>query len=90
VALGSKGKGEYTYVWDGKDTNGKVQPDGTYGIIIRAENAEGKKVMVQSEISGKVNGVKTTNGTVYLELADGRSVELANVTEVVNTATTGS
>lgn len=88
--LGSKGKGDYTYVWDGKNTSGTAQADGTYGIIIRAENAEGKTVVVQSQISGKVTGVKTTNGTVYLELADGRTVELANVTEVVNTATTGS
>jgi flagellar basal-body rod modification protein FlgD len=62
--------------------------DATYGVIIRAENAEGKKVLVQSQISGKVTGVKTSNGTVFLELADGRTVELANVTEVVETATT--
>lgn len=89
-SLGSKGIGDYTYVWDGKDTNGTAQTDGTYGVIIRAENAEGKTVLVQSQISGKVTGVKTTNGTVYLELADGRTVELANVTEVVDTATTST
>jgi flagellar basal-body rod modification protein FlgD len=87
-ALGSKGKGDYSYVWDGKDTNGVTMKDATYGVIIRAENAEGKKVLVQSQISGKVTGVKTSNGTVFLELADGRTVELANVTEVVETATT--
>lgn len=87
-ALGSKGIGDYSYVWDGKDTNGTAMTDGTYGIIIRAENAEGENVLVQSQISGKVTGVKTSSGTVYLELADGRTVELANVTEVVETATT--
>lgn len=89
-ALGSKGTGDYSYVWDGKDTNGKAMTDGTYGVIIRAENAEGKNVLVQSQISGKVTGVKTVSGTVYLELADGRTVELANVTEVVETATTSA
>lgn len=89
-SLGSKGTGDYTYVWDGKNTDGTAQADGTYGIIIRAENAEGKTVVVQSQISGVVTGVKSSSGTVYLELADGRTVELANVTEVLNTATTGS
>lgn len=87
-ALGSKGIGDYSYVWDGKDYNGTAMTDGTYGVIIKANNAEGKNVLVQSQISGKVTGVKTVSGTVYLELADGRTVELANVTEVVETATT--
>lgn len=87
-ALGSKGIGDYSYVWDGKDTNGTAMTDGTYGVIVKATNAEGANVLVQSQISGKVTGVKTSNGTVFLELADGRTVELANVTEVVETATT--
>jgi flagellar basal-body rod modification protein FlgD len=89
-SLGSKGIGDYTYVWDGKDTDGNVMADGTYGVIVRAENAEGEKVLVQAQISGVVTGVKTSSGTVYLELADGRTVELANVTEVVNTAATST
>ena len=51
------------------------------------DHASGRYLRV---ISGKVTGTKTSNGTVYLELADGRTVELANVTEVVETATTSS
>jgi len=90
VNLGSKGEGEYTYVWDGKDTNGQTVSDGTYGIIIKAENSSGESVVVQSQISGVVTGVKTSDGTTYLELADGRTVALSNVTEVVSTASTSS
>lgn len=88
VSLGSKGIGDYSFVWDGKDTDGNTMTDGTYGVIIKAENAEGESVVVQSQISGIVTGAKTSNGTVYLELADGRTVELGNVTEIVNTAST--
>jgi flagellar basal-body rod modification protein FlgD len=88
VSLGSKSKGEYSYVWDGKNTDGKTVEDGTYGIIINATNSDGDKVVVQSQISGVVSGVKTSGGTTYLELEDGRTVELSNVTEVVNTAST--
>lgn len=90
VSLGSKGVGEYTYVWDGKDTNGNTMSDGTYGIILKAENSDGETVVVQSQISGVVSGVKTTDGTVYLELEDGRTVDLSNVTEIVTTASTSS
>lgn len=90
VSLGSKGVGEYSYVWDGKDTSGNTVSDGTYGIILRAENSSGDTVMVQSQISGLVTGVKTTDGTVYLELSDGRTVDLSNVTEIVSTASTSS
>lgn len=90
VSLGSKGSGDYTFVWDGKDTDGNAVTDGTYGIILKAENAEGDNVVVQSQISGKVTGVKSSGGTTYLELEDGRTVSLSNVTEVVATATTTS
>jgi flagellar basal-body rod modification protein FlgD len=90
VSLGSKGVGEYSYVWDGTDTDGNAVSDGTYGIIIKAENSEGESVVVQSQISGVVTGVKTSDGTTYLELEDGRTVELSNVTEIVTTASTSS
>ncbi|OIO04818.1 MAG: hypothetical protein AUJ49_02210 [Desulfovibrionaceae bacterium CG1_02_65_16] len=90
VPIGSKGKGDYSFVWDGKDTNGNTCADGTYGIIIKANNAEGDSVVVQSQISGVVTGVKSSSGTIYLELQDGRTVELSKVTEVVGTATKDS
>lgn len=87
-SIGSKAIGEYNYVWDGKDVDGNTVTDGTYGVIIKATNADGENVVVQSQISGVVTGVKTASGTTYLELADGRTVDISNVTEVVATATT--
>lgn len=90
VSLGSKSAGNYSYVWDGKDTSGNTCANGTYGIILKGTNADGDSVVIQSQISGVVSGVKSSGGNVYLELADGRTVALDSVTEVVNTATTGS
>lgn len=89
-SLGSKNAGEYTYVWDGTDIDGNAVADGTYGIILKGVNADGDSVTIQSQISGLVTGVKTSGGTTYLELSDGRTVSLDNVTEVVATATTNS
>jgi Flagellar hook capping protein len=88
VSLGDKAEGDYTFVWDGLDSDGNTCADGTYGVIINAVNSDGDTVVVQSEISGIVTGVKSSSGTVYLELEDGRTVELSTVTEVVDTATT--
>jgi flagellar basal-body rod modification protein FlgD len=87
-SLGSKGAGDYTYVWDGKDTNGNKKTDGTYGVAIVAEDTSGSPVLVSSKISGVVTGAKVVNGATMLTLADGRTVDISTVTEVVNTATT--
>lgn len=87
-SLGSKGTGDFTYVWDGKDTDGNTMADGTYGVAIIAEDSSGEPVVVQSKISGVVTGVKSVNGVTMLTLADGRQVQLSLITEVVNTATT--
>jgi len=86
--LGAKSKGDFTYVWDGKDSNGNAMADGTYGVAIVAEDTAGKPVLVQSKISGTVAGVSTVSGKTVLTLQDGRTVLMSTVTEVVNTAST--
>lgn len=87
VSLGSKQSGNYEYVWDGLDYNGKEAADGTYNVAIAANNMDGKPVLVQTEISGTVAGVLTENGEQYLRLKDGRVVSFANVKEVVGSGT---
>ncbi len=81
--VGSKQAGEFQYTWDGKDTSGASMADGTYGVAIVAEDSAGKPVLVQSKISGQVSGVVSQNGTTLLQLKDGRTVDIANVNEVV-------
>ncbi|MBC17898.1 MAG: flagellar hook capping protein [Desulfovibrio sp.] len=84
VELGSKKAGSYQYEWDGKNEKGEVMPDGSYGIGMLGEDAEGKPVMVQTEISGKVDAVVNEGGTQYLRLKDGRFVSFLNVKEIVD------
>ncbi|MDO9083048.1 MAG: FlgD immunoglobulin-like domain containing protein, partial [Humidesulfovibrio sp.] len=90
--VGSKQAGEFQYTWDGKDTSGASMADGTYGVAIVAEDSAGKPVLVQSKISGQVSGVVSQNGTTLLQLKDGRTVDIANVNEVVagTTSTTAT
>jgi flagellar basal-body rod modification protein FlgD len=88
--IGAKQAGEYQYTWDGKDADGNTMADGTYGVAIVAADTSGAAVLVQSKISGVVTGVVTQNGATMLELADGRTVALSSVSEVVQPAASTS
>lgn len=84
IELGSKEAGSYQYEWDGKNENGQVMPDGSYGVGILGEDIEGQAVMVQTEISGTVDAVVNEDGTQYLRLKDGRYLNFLNVKEIVD------
>lgn len=87
VELGSKEAGTYQYKWDGRDENGNLVEDGTYGVGILGKDVDGKAVMVQTEISGTVDAVVNESGTQYLRLKDGRFVSFLNVKEIVDPGT---
>ena len=84
IDLGSKEAGSYQYEWDGTNEGGQKMPDGTYGIGILGEDKDGKPVMVQTEISGRVDAVVNEGGTQYLRLKDGRFLSFMNVKEIVD------
>ncbi|MBI9080552.1 MAG: flagellar hook assembly protein FlgD [Pseudodesulfovibrio sp.] len=89
VDLGSKQAGTFQYEWDGKNEGGQDMPDGQYGVGILGADANGKHVMVQTEISGKVDAVVNESGTQYLRLKDGRFISFMNVKEIVDPGTDG-
>ena len=84
IELGSKKAGTYQFEWDGKNEGEQDMPDGLYGIGIIGQDADGKAVMVQTEISGKVDAVVNEGGTQYLRLKDGRFISFLNVKEIVD------
>ncbi|KAB1438975.1 flagellar hook assembly protein FlgD [Pseudodesulfovibrio senegalensis] len=85
VEIGAKQPGTYEFEWDGRNDKGTQLPDGTYSVGILGEDLNGKPVMIQTEVSGEVSGIVQENGQSYLRLKDGRYINFANVTEVVNT-----
>lgn len=85
--LGSRGSGSYEYHWDGLDSSGDEVPDGTYSVGMLGEDADGKSVMITTEMAGEVGGVVSSDGTQYLRLTDGRYVNFSNITEIVPTTT---
>lgn len=90
TAIGTKSSGDYQYDWDGLDSSGKEVADGLYSVAITAYNSSGSQVLVQTQVSGVVSGVTTSSGTTYLNLKDGRTVSLANVSQIVNPSSVAS
>ena len=76
--------GSGTFTWDGKDSSGNAQPNGTYSIQMTAVNASGKNVAVTTQTTGVVTGVDFT-GTEPVLLIGGARVNLSGVTSVSTT-----
>ena len=72
----------HKFVWNGRDYNGDILPDGIYSVGIAGEDADGNPVYIQMEVTGKVEGVVTDNGKIYLVLEDGRYVDYNLVGEI--------
>lgn len=60
--------GTQNFVWDGKDTNGVLQPDGDYTMSITATDASGQVVAVSTEIQGIVDSVDVSKSPPVLSV----------------------
>ena len=67
---GNTTPGLHELVWDGLDENGQPLPDGTYGLVVNALDANDGPVSVATGTSGRVTGVETQDGDVFLKLGD--------------------
>lgn len=83
LQLGAQAAGEHEFEWDGKDWKGAELPEGNYMVAMAAEDADGAAILLQTEVSGKVEGVQLAGGQHYLRLDDGRVVSFDYVKEVV-------
>ena len=85
VNIGSKEAGDYSFQWDGLDSDGEAVDDGTYSIAIVGADAAGDEVKASTTVSGVVSGVSVKSGTIMLTLKDGREVSLSNIQSVTDT-----
>jgi len=70
TADGDATVGSHGVTWDGKDDFGNPQKDGTYTIIVSAQNAVGDLQDVAQTIYGRVSGASTEGGNVTLFVGD--------------------
>ena len=81
--LGSRaGNTTFTFDWTGRNYAGAEVPDGVYYIRLSCEDANGQPILVDTRVTGRVDGVAKENGEIYLRMDDGRVVALSNVSEV--------
>ena len=75
-----------SFVWDGKNSGGFLQPEGTYEIRIDALDGQNNPLTATTVVSGHVKGVETQNGTTFLLVGE-RAVSVGNVINVTETDT---
>ena len=72
----------YTFDWSGRNFVGALVPDGVYYVRLSSEDINGQTLLVDTRVTGRVEGVATEQGETYLRLDDGRVVALKNVKEI--------
>ncbi len=73
-----KSAGAQKVVWDGKDNNGNVMEAGTYTIKMDAADKNDKPMTVSTAVTGKVRGIESQDGVVYLLVGE-RAIALGSV-----------
>lgn len=67
---GEPGIGSHDFLWDGKDKNGILQPNGAYIIIVSALDREDNLLDVSQTVSGRIIGAGAEDGVVSLFMGD--------------------
>jgi flagellar basal-body rod modification protein FlgD len=70
--------GPQTFTWDGKNTNGVAQPNGSYTIAVTGTDASGQPVNVSTEVSGTVSAVDVSGDSPLLTVG-GTTIPLSSV-----------
>ena len=82
--MGAQTPGDVTIAWDGLDAAGNNAPNGTYRYVVTA-NSQGNQTTPTVSTYAAVQGVTsagTGDGTMLLEVAGGKTVNLADVKRV--------
>jgi len=62
--------GTNQFTWDGTTNFGVPAPPGTYQVRIDANDAEGQPVESSTVVSGRVDGIESQNGSIFLLVGD--------------------
>ena len=73
-----KAPGVHDFEWDGTLTTGGKAPAGTYSATIDALNTDDKAIKNSVVVSGRVRGVETQNGQLFVLVGE-RAVPVANI-----------
>lgn len=80
------GKGNASFVWDGKGNDGTQYPEGTYKLTATAKDSTGKDVAIATEIQGIVDSVDLTASPPLLSIG-GENYTTDQIRRVVRPST---
>jgi len=81
LQLGARGKGEFTFAWDGHLDSGATAPKGTYTLKVTAVDKDKKPVTAEMRSSGLVTGVAFDSGYPEL-LVNGSRIKMSEIVEI--------
>lgn len=64
--------GAQAYNWDGRSSTGFIAPNGKYAINVEAVDATGSRVLVDTQVSGKVDNVDISGTEAVLAIGSSR------------------
>lgn len=73
-----KDTGTNSFTWTGIKTNGQPVEAGTYTVSIDAVDKEGAPIDNSTVVSGRVRGIETQNGVVYVLVGE-RAVAISSI-----------
>jgi flagellar basal-body rod modification protein FlgD len=80
--LGALGQGEHDVDWDGRNDAGDTVPDAAYTYEVRALDARGQSVGVETYSVGKVTGIAFADGSTVLTVDHQASIGADKVLRV--------
>ncbi len=81
-ADGELSVGRHEFIWDGRDKNGIMQPDGDYTVVVTAQDRDGKILPVTQTIFGYVRGASADGGKISLSMGNNIHVPLDGIKSV--------
>ncbi len=78
---GNTTAGEHGFVWDGRDANGNLQPDGVYKVTVTGFSSDDGLLSIPTIIGGRVSRVESVDGGIQLTV-NGIAVPIEEVLSV--------
>jgi flagellar basal-body rod modification protein FlgD len=81
------GKGDASFVWDGKGNDGTSWPAGAYTMSVVGKNTTGSNVAISTEVQGVVDSVDLTASPPLLSIG-GQNYTTNQIKRIVRASTT--
>jgi flagellar basal-body rod modification protein FlgD len=87
--MGAHEKGDLAFKWDGNKDTGQPVESGRYSYRVSGKDLEGKPVTVNTRVDGKVTGVTSNQGAVFLMVGE-QKIGLSDVEMIKEAQTTSN